>query len=301
MADVKWIKITTDIFDDEKILLIEGLPSSDEIIVIWFKLLILAGKQNNNGVFLMNERIPYTDEMLATIFRRDINIVRLALKTFEQFGMLELVDNVITIPNWNKHQQLDSYEKKKQQDRVRQQERRAQQKTLALNSQTVNKNSEDEKKSRDNRVTVAGQSRDNRVTVAGQSRDSRENVAENRGLDKEVDIDKELKEKVKKEKPTKSALDDLLKNWTENAGLIKAFKDFAEMRKSIKKPLTDSGACLVMKKLDSWYCTQEVDVNDANKIKTLENSTLNSWQGIFELKPEQREKTQEEIFKGAMI
>lgn len=290
MADVKWIKITTDIFDDEKILLIEGLPSSDEIIVIWFKLLILAGKQNNNGVFLMNERIPYTDEMLATIFRRDINIVRLALKTFEQFGMLELVDNVITIPNWNKHQQLDSYEKKKQQDRVRQQERRAQQKTLALNSQTVNKNSEDEKKSRDSRVTIAGQ-----------SRDSRENVAENRGLDKEVDIDKELKEKVKKEKPTKSALDDLLKNWTENAGLIKAFKDFSEMRKSIKKPLTDSGACLVMKKLDSWYCTQEVDVNDANKIKTLESSTLNSWQGVFELKPEQREKTQEEIFKGAMI
>lgn len=290
MADVKWIKITTDIFDDEKILLIEGLPSSDEIIVIWFKLLILAGKQNNNGVFLMNERIPYTDEMLATIFRRDINIVRLALKTFEQFGMLELVDNVITIPNWNKHQQLDSYEKKKQQDRVRQQERRAQQKTLALNSQTVNKNSEDEKKSRDSRVTVAGQ-----------SRDSRENVAENRGLDKEVDIDKELKEKVKKEKPTKAALDDLLKNWTENAGLIKAFKDFAEMRKSIKKPLTDSAACLVMKKLDSWYCTQEVDVNDANKIKTLESSTLNSWQGVFELKPEQREKTQEEIFKGAMI
>lgn len=290
MADVKWIKITTDIFDDEKILLIEGLPSSDEIIVIWFKLLILAGKQNNNGVFLMNERIPYTDEMLATIFRRDINIVRLALKTFEQFGMLELVDNVITIPNWNKHQQLDSYEKKKQQDRERQKARRAEQKALALGTKDVNKNSEGEKKSRDSRVTVAGQ-----------SRDSRENVAENRGLDKEVDIDKELKEKVKKEKPTKSALDDLLKNWTENAGLIKAFKDFAEMRKSIKKPLTDSGACLVMKKLDSWYCTQEVDVNDANKIKTLESSTLNSWQGVFELKPEQREKTQEEIFKGAMI
>lgn len=290
MADVKWIKITTDIFDDEKILLIEGLPSSDEIIVIWFKLLILAGKQNNNGVFLMNERIPYTDEMLATIFRRDINIVRLALKTFEQFGMLELVDNVITIPNWNKHQQLDSYEKKKQQDRERQKARRAEQKALALGTKDVNKNSEGEKKSRDSRVTVAGQ-----------SRDSRENVAENRGLDKEVDIDKELKEKVKKEKPTKSALDDLLKNWTENAGLIKAFKDFVEMRKSIKKPLTDSGACLVMKKLDSWYCTQEVDVNDANKIKTLESSTLNSWQGVFELKPEQREKTQEEVFRGAMI
>ena len=50
MAEVKWIKITTDIFDDEKILLIESLPDSDSIIVIWFKLLCLAGKMNNSGV-----------------------------------------------------------------------------------------------------------------------------------------------------------------------------------------------------------------------------------------------------------
>ena len=50
MAEVKWIKITTDVFDDEKILLIESMPSADSIITIWFKLLILAGKQNNNGV-----------------------------------------------------------------------------------------------------------------------------------------------------------------------------------------------------------------------------------------------------------
>ena len=46
MADIKWIKITTDIFDDEKILLIESLPEADSIIVIWFKLLCLAGKMN---------------------------------------------------------------------------------------------------------------------------------------------------------------------------------------------------------------------------------------------------------------
>lgn len=284
MADVKWIKITTDIFDDEKILLIEGLPSSDEIIVIWFKLLILAGKQNNNGVFLMNERIPYTDEMLATIFRRDINIVRLALKTFEQFGMLELVDNVITIPNWNKHQQLDSYEKKKQQDRVRQQERRAQQKTLALNSQTVNKNSEGEKKSRDSRVTVAGQ-----------SRDSRENVAENRGLDKEEDIDIDKEKNIKKEKPNKSALDDLIFKYTSNPDLNKAIKDFVDMRKRIKKPLTERALNILFVKLDTLS-----GGNDSNKIKILENSILNCWQGIFELKPEQKEKTQEEILREMM-
>ena len=113
MADVKWIKITTDIFDDEKILLIESLPDAYAIITVWFKLLCLAGKQNNSGVFMMG-RIPYTDKMLATIFRMKEATVTMALQTFEQFGMVEIVDGVITIPNWGKHQNLDQLESKKE-------------------------------------------------------------------------------------------------------------------------------------------------------------------------------------------
>ena len=133
MADVKWIKITTDIFDDEKILLIESLPDSYAIITVWFKLLCLAGKQNNSGVFMMG-RIAYTDKMLATIFRMKETTVTMALKTFEQFGMVEIVDGVITIPNWNKHQTLDAYEKKKERDRMYQAERRANQRALVAKS-----------------------------------------------------------------------------------------------------------------------------------------------------------------------
>ena len=113
MADVKWIKVTTDIFDDEKILLIESMPERDSLIVIWFKLLCMAGKQNNSGVFMLNDRIAYTDEMLSTIFRRPLNTIRLALQTFEKFGMIEIIDHVITIPNWGKHQNLDQLENKK--------------------------------------------------------------------------------------------------------------------------------------------------------------------------------------------
>lgn len=130
MADIKWIKITTDIFDDDKILLIESLPDADAIIVIWFKLLCLAGKQNNSGVFLLNDRIPYTDKMLATIFRRKESTVQLALQTFEQFGMIEVVDGVITIPNWGKHQNLDALENKKAYMREYMKEYRAKQKLL---------------------------------------------------------------------------------------------------------------------------------------------------------------------------
>ena len=113
MAEVKWIKITTDIFDDEKILLIESMPDAYAIITVWFKLLCLAGKQNNSGVFMMG-RIAYTDKMLATIFRMKESTVTLALNTFEQFGMIEIVDGVITIPNWGKHQNLDQLESKKE-------------------------------------------------------------------------------------------------------------------------------------------------------------------------------------------
>lgn len=130
MADVKWIKITTDIFDDEKILLIESLPDSYAIITCWFKLLCLAGKQNNSGVFMMG-RIAYTDKMLATIFRMKETTVTMALQTFQQFGMVEIVDGVITIPNWGKHQSLDAYEKRKERDRLYQAERRAAQRALA--------------------------------------------------------------------------------------------------------------------------------------------------------------------------
>ena len=112
MGDVRWIKIVTDVFDDEKILMIETMPECDTIIVIWFKLLCLAGKQNNSGVFMMGQ-MPYTDEMFAAIFRRNINTVRLALNTFERFGMIEIIRDTVTIPNWGKHQNLDQLESKK--------------------------------------------------------------------------------------------------------------------------------------------------------------------------------------------
>ena len=140
MADVKWIKITTDIFDDEKILLIESLPDSYAIITVWFKLLCLAGKQNNSGVFMMGQ-MPYTDNMLATIFRMKESTVTMALQTFKQFGMVEIIDGVITIPNWGKHQNLDSLESKKAYMRGYMQEYRAKQKALTTGETNCKTNS----------------------------------------------------------------------------------------------------------------------------------------------------------------
>ena len=130
MTDVKWIKIMVDIFDDEKIQVIEALPSADTIIVIWFKLLCLAGKTNSNGVLIMNDRIAYTDEMLAAIFRRKVTDVRMALETFKQYGMVEIIENTYVIPNWGKHQSLDYHERKKEYDREYHRQQRLEQKKI---------------------------------------------------------------------------------------------------------------------------------------------------------------------------
>lgn len=138
MSEIKWIKITTDIFDDEKICLIDALPDHDAILVIWFKILALAGKHNRNGLLMMSDKVHYTDEMLATIFRRPLNTVRMALGIFEQFGMVEIIDGIIALPNWEKHQNIDGMEKIKTQTRNRVAKYREKQKNLALCNVTCN-------------------------------------------------------------------------------------------------------------------------------------------------------------------
>jgi predicted phage replisome organizer/uncharacterized phage protein (TIGR02220 family) len=131
--EVKWIKLTTNMFDDEKIKLIENMPDADSILVIWIKLLVQAGKTNANGYIYLNENVPYTDEMIATIFSRQLNTVRLALKTFQDFGMIEMDDKGIYIENWVEHQNiegLNKLKKKKEQNRLRQEKYRKKQKLI---------------------------------------------------------------------------------------------------------------------------------------------------------------------------
>lgn len=111
MSDVKWIKIVTDIFDNRKIRQIEVMPEGDSILVIWFKLICLAGKINDNGMVYFTQDIPYTEEMLATQFNRPLPTVRLALKTFQAFGMVEIVDNFLHLPSWEKYQSADKLER----------------------------------------------------------------------------------------------------------------------------------------------------------------------------------------------
>ena len=185
MSEIKWIKITTDIFDDEKMCLIDALPDRDAIIVIWIKLITLAGKLNTKGVLAISKNIVYTDEMLAQTFHRPLNTVRMALEVFENFGMVEKIDGVIMLPNWENHQNIDGMEKIKEQNRNRAARHRQKQKLLAQNNES----------------NVISNVTDNVAVTHGNAIDKE--------LDKDIDIEIEI---INNKVMTSSSLSENLKN-----------------------------------------------------------------------------------------
>ena len=50
MAEINWIKLRVDMFDDDKIKIIQSMPEGDAILVVWIRILALAGKCNANGI-----------------------------------------------------------------------------------------------------------------------------------------------------------------------------------------------------------------------------------------------------------
>jgi len=119
VSEIKWIKLTTDIFDDEKIQLIEKMPEGDTLLIVWLKILTLAGKKNDCGAVYFTSSIPYTVEMLSDIFKRDARIISLALNTFISFEMIEIEDDIIKVLNWEKHQNIEGMQKVREQTRER--------------------------------------------------------------------------------------------------------------------------------------------------------------------------------------
>ena len=154
MAEVKWIKIVTDIFNNRKIKQIETMPDADSILVIWFKLLCLAGTINENGLLVITKDIPYTEEMLANEFKRPISTVRMALDAFQMFDMIEIVDNILCVSNWEKYQNTESLAKIREQTRKRVAKHREKQKLLTSDecnvTETLRNATEEERRIKNN-------------------------------------------------------------------------------------------------------------------------------------------------------
>lgn len=131
MADVKWIKITTDMFDNRKIKHLRKLPEGNNIVLIWVMLLTMAGRCNSGGMIFLTENIPYTPKMLADELGFEENTVKLALEALEQFEMIVSEERFFAIAGWQEHQNIEGMDKIREQNRIRKQNQRTRQR-LAL-------------------------------------------------------------------------------------------------------------------------------------------------------------------------
>ena len=143
MAEVKWVKLTTDMFDNRKIRHLRRLPEGNNIVLIWVMLLTMAGRCNSGGMIFLTENIPYTPKMLADELDFEENTVLLALEALERLDMILTDNGVFTIAGWEEYQNIEGMDKIREQNRLRKQRQRENQKLL-------------ESTSRDGHVTVTG-------------------------------------------------------------------------------------------------------------------------------------------------
>ncbi|MET1247627.1 phage replisome organizer N-terminal domain-containing protein [Sporolactobacillus sp. STCC-11] len=104
MGDITWIKLKTDMFENEKIREIESQPSGDTVLVIWFKLIGLSHRANAKGFIVLEKDIPLNIEEISTLIKRPINIVRYSISVLCRLQMVEMDRNeLIHIVNWESY------------------------------------------------------------------------------------------------------------------------------------------------------------------------------------------------------
>jgi predicted phage replisome organizer len=130
MVDVKWIKLTTDMFDNRKIKHLRRLPDGNNIVLLWIMLLTMAGRCNAGGMIFLTENIPYTPKMLADELGFEENTVKLGIQALEQLNMVVTNDGFFSISGWEEYQNTDKLAEMQEKHRLRQAKYRQKQKVL---------------------------------------------------------------------------------------------------------------------------------------------------------------------------
>lgn len=137
MGEVKWVKMSIDMFDNRKIKYLRGLPEGNNIVLIWVMLLTLAGRCNSNGYIFLTENIPYTPAMLANELGFPESTILVAMKALESMGMISRnEENTLLIPGWEEHQNVAALEQIRASNRKRQARYREQAKIEAVEQET---------------------------------------------------------------------------------------------------------------------------------------------------------------------
>ena len=244
-----WLKLKKDFFKRHDIRIIESLPNGKEAVLFYVKL--MTESVDHDGELRFSEDIPYSADMLATITSTDKEVVKESLDILSKFNLVVTdEDGTIRLPKV-----VNMIGSASDTDGARRMRRlRAEQKT-----------NEERTKSEQN-VRTTEQSVTDVRTKGDESKSKRKS--------KSIDIKRNTKEK-------NVSLSDVLEELAPDEKLKKAFLDFIEMRKLIKKPLTPQALKLAIGKVS------ELSGGDVEKaVQIIDQSVLNNWQGLYPLKTE---------------
>ena len=121
MYKLQWLKIDANLFANRKIQILLKEPDGDTYIRVWIQLLIIAMECNKEGNLVIGDNKPMTIEYFSKIMGKSFEKMEEIIKKFLELEMIILENEVYKIKNWNKYQSIETYEKYKEQGRLRQQ------------------------------------------------------------------------------------------------------------------------------------------------------------------------------------
>lgn len=151
MVQVQWLKVYTDIFDNEKMKKLLRNRNGDTYFRVWIQLLTLAAKSNQHGAILLGENIPMSKEDLAKVMHKTLNKLEKIIQDLYELDMIIIEKETICIKNWDMYQSADELEKLRESNRRRQQKYRDKQKNsnvIVTSNNTEDKNREEKNKNR---------------------------------------------------------------------------------------------------------------------------------------------------------
>lgn len=231
--ELKWIKLYADLFQHRKIDYISSFPGGDTIIVIWIRLLCLAGKLNNGGKVCLTDKMPYTDEMLANAFQKPVEVISKALDMFENLDMISRENGFLQICNWEKYQAVEREEKAKENNRERQKrhyEKVKSEKTVIPNV----------------------------IPNANLTLEPNANLTQPNAIEKEKEIDKEIEEEIEVEKEVKKETSNTYNSILDDIPDIEVIFEKHE-KKPIEQVKTDPVPTL--KEVEEFVKERNSDVN----------------------------------------
>ena len=243
MADVKWIKLTTDMFDNRKIKHLRRLPEGNNIVLIWVMLLTMAGRCNSSGMIFLTENIPYTPKMLADELDFEENTVQLALKALEQLNMVVTNQGYFAIAGWEEYQNTDRLSEIREYNRLAKQKSRAKQKALT------------------------GDVNDKSMTSQRCHETDKE---EDKDIDKDIEVEK-------KRETTLTLFQRLLDDYIISPFLADKLEEWFKYKMERREPYKEQGMKTLLRQLEN----NSQKFGDQAVAELIDDSMANGWKGII--------------------